>query len=232
MIVIVGHGSREAESNREFEDFVRRFAARRTESVSYGYIELAEPSIEEAIRAAAMKASHVKVVPLFLFASGHVKSEIPEIIERVRPDFPGVEFELKAHIGVDRRLLAAALDRTPKVLDAGLIVVGRGSSHPEANGDFYKYARLFAEAYGARFLLPCFIGITWPTVPETLEVAAKSGVRDFVVVPHLLFRGVLADRLRDQVAAFRSDVNFTVAPHIGIDERIFDILDERIDGRS
>jgi hypothetical protein len=51
-IVIVGHGSRLAQANADFEELVARFAAAHSEfDVSFGYIELASPSLAEALAA-------------------------------------------------------------------------------------------------------------------------------------------------------------------------------------
>ena len=43
-VLLVGHGSREASANQEFEQLVAEYQARRPEfSVKFGYIELAQP---------------------------------------------------------------------------------------------------------------------------------------------------------------------------------------------
>ena len=51
-VLIVGHGSREAAANDEFEAFVAAYAERNPGfDVAYGYVELARPALVDALRA-------------------------------------------------------------------------------------------------------------------------------------------------------------------------------------
>ena len=153
-VVIVGHGSRRGNSNKEFESVVAEFAKRHPDhDVSFGYVELAEPALEDALREAAKTHSKVVVLPLFLFAAGHVKNDIPLMLGRVRKDFPKVNFLSARALGVDGRLAQAITDRLlekdPRIEteahEYAVVVIGRGSSDPDANGDFHKLVRLVQE---------------------------------------------------------------------------------------
>jgi (2Fe-2S) ferredoxin len=112
-----------------------------------------------------------------------------------------------------------------------LIVVGRGSSDPDANGDFCKVARLLAEGRNFAWVLPGFMGITRPMFDETVELVARARPERIVVVPYLLFGGRLIGKLREQVAGFQSRypwIRTELAPHLGCDDRIFRLIDERL----
>ena len=77
-LLLVGHGSRDAAGNAEFEDLVARYRAAHPElDVSHGYVEIAEPSLAVALSTLAARNTRVIVVPLFLFAAGHIKNDIP-----------------------------------------------------------------------------------------------------------------------------------------------------------
>jgi (2Fe-2S) ferredoxin len=123
-----------------------------------------------------------------------------------------------------------ALDKAALAKTA-LVMVGRGSSDPDANGEFYKLARLVAEGRGFGSLVPCFIGIAAPLVPEALELAARGRPERMVVVPYFLFDGRLGDKLRAQVEEFRGRypwIAATVADPLGADGRLLAVIDERI----
>ncbi len=112
-----------------------------------------------------------------------------------------------------------------------LLVVGRGSSDPDANADLCKMARLIAEGRGLLHVEPTFIGVTSPRVEASLELVARMRPERLVVLPYLLFAGRLVSRLSEDVAAFASRhpwIRTAVAPHLGVDERLLAVLDERI----
>src|SRR5581483_2591001 len=164
-ILIVGHGSREAEANAEFEALVAAYRAARPDlDVAHGYVELAQPSLEAALESLAARASldgsangdgavsgdaasdggvsgdragarRVVAVPLFLFAAGHVKNDLPLALDHARRRFPRVAFTAARALGVDPRLqsLLAARIAEHGAPSAGtaVIVVGRGASDPD-----------------------------------------------------------------------------------------------------
>jgi sirohydrochlorin ferrochelatase/(2Fe-2S) ferredoxin len=239
IVLIVGHGSREEAANREFEQLVARYQARRPElELRHGFIELARPSLAEALSSVGDTGA-VTLLPLFLFAAGHVKNDIPLALSVARREKPGILFHAARALGVHPKMVELALARADAVwpLEASeasrttVILVGRGASDADANGDFCKLARLFAEARDYRQVLPCFVGITRPRFPEALELAARSRPDRLLVVPHLLFGGRLVTQLEEQVAAFRSRypwIKTALASHLGGDERLLEVLDERL----
>lgn len=245
-VLVVGHGSQEARANEAFEGFVRAYAAHigaraGAPQVAYGYVELARPGLDDALAVLAARHRRVIVVPLFLFLVGHTKNDVPLALARARRAFPTVDFVSTRELGIHQVLLEVAFDRAaaamPVDADAAgrtvVVVVGRGSSDPDANGDFYKVARLFGEGRGFASVLPCFIGIAPPLVPETLELVARLRPERVVVVPYFLFDGRLGDKLRGQVEELRQRfpwIRAAVAETLGPDHRLFAVIDERIAG--
>ena len=75
------------------------------------------------------------------------------------------------------------------------MLVGRGSSDPDACGDLYKVARLLADGRGLGMVEPAFAGVAQPDLPAALERLRRLGARTIVVAPFLLFTGVLVPRL-------------------------------------
>jgi sirohydrochlorin cobaltochelatase len=258
-LLIVGHGSRDAAANVEFEDLVAAYRAARPDlEVAHAYVELSEPAIAPALLALADLAERVVALPLFLFAAGHVKNDLPLALAEARRQRPGTAFTASRALGVHPALLDLAFERARSALpeapaaNAGttanralganaapaadaktaLIVVGRGASDPDANGDFYKLVRLLGEGRSFSWVMPAFIGITRPLFEDTAELVARARPERIVVVPYFLFGGRLLDKLRGQTEAFSARypwIRVELAAHLGPDARLFALFDERIE---
>jgi sirohydrochlorin cobaltochelatase len=81
-------------------------AAGRAVDVVPAYLEIAEPSIPDAIDAAvAGGATTVRVLPHFLGPGNHVQVDIPQIVDAARERHPEVTIELAEHLGADPALV-------------------------------------------------------------------------------------------------------------------------------
>ena len=239
-ILLVGHGKRRPQGRTQFEGLVQAFAARFPDwRVRSGYVELAEPSLEDALAEQASNASRVVLVPVFLLLAGHVKNDLPLALEKARKLFPATTFALAPPIGVDLRMCELAYTRMEVGISATdlprtmCLLVGRGSSDPDANGDFHKIARLVAEGRGLERVEPCFLGITDPDVPTGLDLLARLRPKRIVVAPYVLFPGRLLERLDGMVEEFRRShpwIRIEVTGPLGADPVVLDLLAERAMG--
>jgi sirohydrochlorin ferrochelatase len=108
-LLIAAHGSRRSESNDE----VRQLAAALSPLVAdrYGYVgpaflELADPSIDEAIdEAVGRGAREVVVLPYFLAAGTHVARDVPQIVRDRQRAHPNVHIRLADHLGTRPEML-------------------------------------------------------------------------------------------------------------------------------
>jgi sirohydrochlorin cobaltochelatase len=110
-----------------------------------------------------------------------------------------------------------------------LVIVGRGSRDPEALAEFDEFARRHALGVGYPHFRTALMAMAEPTVSDVLGQAAAGRFRRVVVQPHLLFGGVLVDRLRDEVAEKRRstpDKQWVVANHLGPDDLLASALVE------
>jgi sirohydrochlorin ferrochelatase/(2Fe-2S) ferredoxin len=251
-LLVLGHGSREARANADFEalvDLVRARVgeARRGWTVAHGYVELAAPLVDDALAALAAAHERVIVMPLFLFLVGHAKNDVPIALARVRQRFPHAAFVAARELGVHPTLLSLLFARAEEALPlpadeaarTAVVFVGRGSSDPDANAELWRLARLFGEGRGFAALVPAFIGIARPLVPDALEQAARGRPERLLVVPHLLFEGRLMEKLRQEVAAFgarypwiRTAVAAPLGPAPGIADLALTRVDEALAGRA
>ena len=103
-----------------------------------------------------------------------------------------------------RDRIAAALERGES--DVGLdetclVVVGRGTSDSDANGNVAKVARMLWEGMGFAQAEIGYSGVAHPRTEVALERAAPLGFRRIVVFPYFLFTGILVRRIYDATDA-------------------------------
>lgn len=238
-ILVVGHGSREQASNLEFEQLVAHLRAHRPEfDVRHAYVELATPSLADGLDAIARCNDRVVVIPCFLFTAGHVKNDIPLALATARIRFPEVRFGAGRVLAVHPSMAGLAFQRASEACageaDAkrtAVVVVGRGASDPDANGDFCKLVRLFGEGRGFGWVVPSFIGITRPLFEETIELISRARPERILVVPYLLFGGRLVARLEEQIREFGNRypwIKTRLAAHLGVHPKLFEVINDRI----
>jgi sirohydrochlorin cobaltochelatase len=238
--VILGHGSRDPLANHDFERCVDAWRARRQDGahVAHAYVELARPMLDEVLESIAPGVDEIVVVPLFLFSAGHVKNDIPLALARARMRFPSVRFVGAPALGVHPELAKLVFERASSVAQiegekadrTAMVVVGRGSSDPDANADFCKVVRLAGEGRGLLLAEASFVGITRPLFAETLEHVARARPDRIVVVPYFLFPGRLVERLRAQIDHFAARypaMRPVLAPTLGADDRVLALMGER-----
>ena len=243
-VMVCGHGSRDVAAVEEFHGLVRKLAERLPEHrLESGFLEFARPIIREGLdRLRAGGVDHVLAVPGMLFAAGHVKNDVPSVLNAYASEH-GIRIEFGRDLGIDPKLLAAARDRIeaalatrasgPSRAQTLLAVIGRGTSDPDANGNVAKVARMLGEGMGFGWAEVGYSGVAHPRVDALLERAARLGFRRIVVFPYFLFTGVLVRRIyaqTDEVAARHPEIEFVKAGYLNDHPLVLDTLLERIQG--
>jgi len=237
-LLLVGHGTRDAVGVAQFHDFVARVRTLAPHvDVAGGFIELADPPITEAVAELSGRGHRDLVaVPLVLVAAGHSKGDVPAALVREQVRNPGLSFHYGRPLGVHPALLSVVDDRLSAVVPAAerastaVVLVGRGTTDPDANADIAKVARLLWEGREWPLVEPAFISLTTPSVPEAMERCRRLGATRIAVVPYFLFTGVLPDRVRlqaEQYADAHPGVDVRVTTEIGGDERVAALVMER-----
>ena len=237
-LLIVGHGSRDPRGAREFHDLVGLVLRRNPSlTVEGGFIELSRPPISECVdRLAEGGARNVAAVPLMLLAAGHAKDDIPASLVREKIDHPGMSFNYGRALGIRPELLELMEARISAVVpeeekeETAVLIVGRGSSDPDANSDLSKIARLFYEGRPYPAVEGAYVSMTPPDVAEGLDRCRRLGAKRVVVFSYFLFTGVLEERIRMQSEAFalaNPGVEVRYAGYFGPDARIADLVVER-----
>ena len=108
-VVLFAHGARDPEWAKPFEAIRERVRSKRPEyRIELAYLEFMEPSLDEAIGAViAEGALCVTVFPLFMAQGGHLRHDVPKILEDVRARHARVPIMLESAIGDVPEILEA-----------------------------------------------------------------------------------------------------------------------------
>jgi sirohydrochlorin cobaltochelatase len=237
-LLIVGHGSRDPRGAREFHDLVGLVRRRNPSlTVEGGFIELSRPPISECVnRLAEGGARNIAAVPLMLLAAGHAKDDIPATLVREKMDHPEVGFTYGRALGIRPELLELMEERISTVVpevekaETAVLMVGRGSSDPDANSDLCKIARLFYEGRPYPAVESAYVSMTPPDVADGLDRCLKLGAKRVVVFSYFLFTGILEERICEQsemFAAAHPGLEVRYAGYLGPGEKIADLVVER-----
>jgi len=210
-LLLAAHGTRDQAGVAAFCALAERvggLARADGTRVAGGFIELSAPPLRDAVVALVNGTERVPAqlvaVPMMLSAAGHAKGDIPAALDRERARHPGLRWAYARPLGphpllID--LLAQRVDAegadTPAVL-----VVGRGSTDPDANADVVKTTRLLWEGRDYPLAETAFVSLARPGVAEGLERCRLLGARRIVVARYFLFPGVLPDRVAEQAAGY------------------------------
>ena len=100
-LLLFAHGARDPNWALPFEAVLRRVREQAPGiAVSLSFLEFMAPSLLEAGGAlAAAGCTRVAIVPMFLGAGGHVRKDLPALIETLRHTHPQVAWTLQPSIG-------------------------------------------------------------------------------------------------------------------------------------
>ena len=242
-VMICGHGSRDEDAVREFKVLSEALIERYPDMpVEYGYLEFATPIIKEGLaKLTEAGVTDVLAVPAMLFAAGHAKNDIPSVLNRYQAEHKELNIHYGSELGLDTKMTRAAGERIQEALadnpsnidttDTLLMVVGRGSSDPDANSNVSKLTRQVWEGLGFGWAETCYSGVTFPLVEPGLEHATRLGFKRIIVFPYFLFTGVLVKRIYDHtdlVAARHPEIDFVKAGYLNDHPLVLDTLAERV----
>ncbi|MFI1288334.1 sirohydrochlorin chelatase [Streptomyces sp. NPDC020792] len=239
-LLIAGHGTRDDAGAEAFRDFVWELGRRRPElPVAGGFIELSPPPLGEAVAELVERGvRRFAAVPLMLVSAGHAKGDIPAALAREKERHPGISYTYGRPLGPHPALLRVLERRLEEALegaagdrsDVTVLLVGRGSTDPDANAEVHKAARLLWEGRGYAGVETAFVSLAAPDVPSGLDRCAKLGARRIVVLPYFLFTGILPERVRRQTAdwaATHPETDVRSANVIGPEPELLDLVMER-----
>lgn len=245
-VMICGHGSRSQSAVDEFATLADKLPAYLPDDwmTDYGYLEFANPVIRDGLdNLRDAGCDRILAVPGMLFAAMHAKNDIPTVLNTYAENH-GIDVHYGRELGVDAKMIAAAAGRVQEAVDRAnaehgalpldetcLVVIGRGASDPDANGNVAKIARMIQEGMGFGWCEVGYSGVTFPLVEPCLQHVARLPYKRVIVFPYFLFSGILIDRIygfTDQVAAEHPDITFVKAGYLGDHPKVLETFAERI----
>ena len=242
-VLLIGHGTRLAAGVAEFRalaDQLQQALPDRT--CMAGFLELVEPDVSEALeRLRRQGFQRVTALPALLLAAGHVKNDIPVILNAFQVKHPEMRITFGADLGIHPNLLHVARERIESIETAFgldyerrntlLLVIGRGGSDPDANANVSKITRLLWEGMGFGWAETAYTAVAAPLMAEALERTYRLGFQRLVAFPYLLFTGRLVEQVRAVVAAHQErhpEIQAVVAPYLNAHPRVVATFLERL----
>ena len=114
-ILLFAHGARDPAWAQPFEAAALRLSQKAGQhadtQVSLAYLEFMSPNLLQAGAALVEQGcTQVTVVPLFLGAGGHVRKDLPRLLDELAGIHPLVQWRLSAAVGETELLIQALAD--------------------------------------------------------------------------------------------------------------------------
>ena len=119
-LLLFAHGARDPRWAMPFEAVAQRIRAVQPGlALELAFLEFMAPSLMQAgERLAAAGCSSVDVLPLFLGAGGHVRKDLPLLLEQLAAQHPAVQWRLQPAIGEADAVVAAMAAEALRLLAA------------------------------------------------------------------------------------------------------------------
>jgi sirohydrochlorin cobaltochelatase len=109
-IVLFGHGARDARWAEPFARLAEKLRVAHGDAgpVSLAFLELMQPDLPGAIASqVAAGCATLTVVPVFFGQGGHVRRDLPAVLDVCRAAHPGVQISCASAVGEDDSVLDA-----------------------------------------------------------------------------------------------------------------------------
>ena len=117
-LILFAHGARDPRWAAPFEAVAARVRAQRPDvAVRLAFLEFMSPGLEGAgTELAALGCVDVQVLPLFLGTGGHVRKDLPLLVDALRIAHPGMAVTLLPAVGELDSVTAAMADAALQLL--------------------------------------------------------------------------------------------------------------------
>lgn len=111
-ILLFAHGARDPSWAEPFRRIVARLRLKQPGMrVELAFLEMMQPTLEAAVAGlAAEDIGHITIVPLFLAQGGHLKEDLPRLVDDIRRDHPALRIDVTTAIGDSEDLTNAIAD--------------------------------------------------------------------------------------------------------------------------
>ncbi len=100
-IILFGHGARNPDWAEPFHRIRAAILKKQPDAlIELAFLELMTPTLDEAIDGlVAQGAKSISIVPIFMAAGGHIKNDLPKLVDAALARHPGLAVGIVAPVG-------------------------------------------------------------------------------------------------------------------------------------
>lgn len=240
-ILLIGHGSRDQQGTRQFFQLADRLAKSVSPLlVQPALLEFQNPTIGQAWETLVSRGvKHIHVAPLLLFAAGHARRDIPDVINQCRQSNPDVTVDQSLPLSRHRSIVDLIVRQVGSLIAqlqpdkrVALVMVGRGNRDPCAQADMRVLSEVVNHRIDGIDTFTAFYAMAEPKLGDVLHKVATSRCYDSVIVhPHLLFEGRLHQAIQEQTAQVAQrfpSTTFALSPYLGPTKPVAQAIADRV----
>jgi sirohydrochlorin cobaltochelatase len=111
-LILFAHGARDPRWAEPFEAIAQRVRAQRPGLLlQLAYLEFMSPDLPgAAAQLCAAGCSTIEILPLFLGTGGHLRKDLPPMVQQLQQQYPSVRWTLHAAVGEQPSVMQAIAD--------------------------------------------------------------------------------------------------------------------------
>ena len=111
-LIVFGHGARDVRWREPFDRLAQKWKAQHADTlVELAFLEMMQPSLEEAVASLVSQgATEIVVLPVFFGQGGHLRNDFPVILSACREKFPAIQLSATPAVGEDEAVLQAIIE--------------------------------------------------------------------------------------------------------------------------
>ena len=118
-LILFAHGARFPEWAMTLNRVCEAVRARMPEArVEPAFLEFMAPTLQDCAKSLIADGfERIVVVPMFLAQGGHLKEDLPKLLEALRGEYPGISFDLTGPIGEAESVVQAMAAHVQSLAD-------------------------------------------------------------------------------------------------------------------
>jgi sirohydrochlorin ferrochelatase len=238
-LLVIDRGSREPEVKQELEE-ICQIAKRKAgyHWSSFCFLEVVPPFIDEGImRCIESGADHITVMPYFLYPGMKLKDTVTKTARIIKDQHlrMAIAKPLSYHSFmqqlIQERITELKIEKKVSYADreCDVLLIGHGSSDKNAHDAFVHTANEIKPYY--RNVDYCFLELDSPNIEAGIANMVARKPKIILMMPYFLHKGahIKRDVLSDIELALKKHYfkEAYLARHLGVDEKLVDLILER-----
>lgn len=111
-VILFGHGARDSRWREPFDRLVELWREQQPSAlVELAFLEMMQPSLEEATQSLVEKgAQEIVVIPVFFGQGGHLRNDFPLLMESCQQRYPAIKLSATSAVGESAAVLQAIVN--------------------------------------------------------------------------------------------------------------------------